>query len=393
MDAVIVSAVRTPLGKYNGSLAKFTAMDLGALAIKEALNRAQADPNEVEEVIMGHVLQAGQGQNPARQASIAAGVTVSAGAMTINKVCGSGMKSAIIAANAIRLGQHKVMVAGGMESMTNAPYYLYKARFGYKMGNAEMVDGMVHDGLWDKYNNFHMGLTGEVVAEKWGITREDADKLALRSHKLASEALSSGKFADEMLPIEIPQRKKDPIVFQHDEGVRPDSTMESLGKLRPAFKPDGGIVTAGNASQLSDGACALVLMPEDEAQKRGLTPLAKIVDYNTSGMEPKHVMSAPIPSVKELMERNNLTVGDIDLFEHNEAFASASCAVMKEVGIPDEKFNVNGGAVAMGHPIGASGARILTTLIYALKDRNAHRGLATICLGGGNAVSMLVERP
>ncbi|MCJ2511937.1 MAG: acetyl-CoA C-acetyltransferase, partial [Candidatus Thermoplasmatota archaeon] len=363
---------------------------LGGSAIKESIKRAGIEGKDIQEVMMGNVVSAGLGQNPARRAMIFAGLPYEIGAFTINKVCGSGLKAVMIAADAIKSGSYGIIVAGGMENMNQCPYLLTKARYGYRLFNGELVDAMVHDGLWDIHNDFHMGLTGEIVAERFNITREEMDALACESHLKAAKATEEGRFKDEILPLEIPQRKGDPIIFDKDEGVRPDTTRERLGKLKPVFKKDG-MVTAGNASQISDGASALVVMAKSEAEKRGVEPLARVVAYNTSGLEPEHVMSAPIPSVKALLKDNGFTIDDIDIFEHNEAFASASVAVRREIGVPDEKFNVNGGAVALGHPIGCSGARVLTTLLYAMKDRNAGRGLATLCLGGGNAVSMIVE--
>ncbi len=389
-EAVIISAARTAIGRFNGTLSGFSAQKLGSFAIAEAVKRAGIEKDDVQEVLMGNVVSAGLGQNPARQAAIGAGIPVEAGATTVNKVCGSGLKTVMFAANSIKIGEYDTIVAGGMENMTRTPYVLDKARNGYRLGNGEIIDAMVNDGLWDAYNNFHMGLTGEIIAELYDLSREDVDKFALRSHQLASIATQEGKFNDEIFPIEVPQRKGDPIVFKEDEGVRPDTTLETLGKLRPVFKKDG-LVTAGNASQISDGASAAVVMSGEKAESMGLEPMAKITDYNTAGVVPEHVMKAPVPAMKELMKRNDLTIDDIDLIEHNEAFASASAAVQKEFDIPEDKFNVHGGAVALGHPIGCSGTRVLTTLLYAMKDRGAHRGLATLCLGGGNAVAMIVE--
>lgn len=389
-EVVLASAVRTAVGKFGGTLKDINAPQLGGYAIAESVKRAGIEGKDIQEVIMGNVVSAGLGQNPARRAMILAGLPYEVGAFTINKVCGSGLKAVMIAADAIKSGSYGIIVAGGMENMNQSPYLLTKARYGYRLFNGELVDAMVHDGLWDIHNDFHMGLTGEIVAERFNITREEMDALACESHLKAAKATEEGRFKDEILPLEIPQRKGDPIIFDKDEGVRPDTTRERLAKLKPAFKKDG-MVTAGNASQISDGASALVVMAKSEAEKRGVEPLARVIAYNTSGVEPEHVMSAPIPSVKALLKDNGFTIDDIDVFEHNEAFASASVAVRREIGVPDEKFNVNGGAVALGHPIGCSGARVLTTLLYAMKDRNAGRGLATLCLGGGNAVSMIVE--
>lgn len=389
-EVVLASAVRTAIGKFDGTLKEINAPQLGGYAIAESVKRAGIEGKDIQEVIMGNVVSAGLGQNPARRAMIFAGLPYEVGAFTINKVCGSGLKAVMIAADAIKSGSYGIIVAGGMENMNQCPYLLTKARYGYRLFNGELVDAMVHDGLWDIHNDFHMGLTGEIVAERFNITREEMDALACESHLKAAKATEEGRFKDEILPLEIPQRKGDPITFDKDEGVRPDTTRERLAKLKPVFKK-GGMITAGNASQISDGASALVVMAKSEAEKRSVEPLARVVAYNTSGVEPEHVMSAPIPSVRALLKDNGFTIDDIDVFEHNEAFASASVAVRREIGVPDEKFNVNGGAVAIGHPIGCSGARVLTTLLYAMKDRNAGRGLATLCLGGGNAVSMIVE--
>ncbi len=390
-DIIIASAVRTAIGKFGGTLKNIRAPELGGICIREAVARSGLDKTDIDEVIMGNVVSAGLGQNPARQAMIAAGMPVEIGAFTVNKVCGSGMKTVILAAQAIKAGDARAIIAGGMENMDMAPYLLYKARSGYRLGDDKIVDAMVNDGLWDIYNDFHMGNTGEIVADKFDITREDADKMALASNQKAAAAIAGGKFKEEIIPVEIPQRKGDPIIFDTDEGVRADTTMESLGRLRAVFKKDG-LVTAGNASQISDGGSAMVIMSRDFAEEKGITPLATIRDYGTRGLAPELVMEAPIPTTRYVMEKAGLGINDIDIWEHNEAFASASCAVVKELGIPLDKFNVHGGAVALGHPIGASGTRVLTTMIYAMKDRGAKRGLATICLGGGNAVTMVLER-
>ena len=389
MDVVICSAVRTAIGKFDGGLKTFSAPQLGTVVIKEAVKRAKIEPKDVDEVIMGNVIGAGLGQNPARQSAIHAGIPVSVGSTTVNKVCGSGLKSVMFGANAIKAGEHEIIVAGGMESMTNAPYLLEKARFGYKLFDGKLVDSMVKDGLWDIYNDYHMGITGDRIALRFNLTREEIDKYALGSHKKAVDAIDKGKFKDEIIPIEI-KEKKETKIFDTDEGPRRDSSLEKLSRLKPFFQKDG-VTTAGNASQISDGASAVVIMSKEKSEKLGITPLVKIVDYYTSGVEPENVMEAPIPTVKGLLQKTKMKIEDIDLFEHNEAFASASVAVQKEFKISDDKFNVNGGAVALGHPIGASGARVLTTLIYAMKDRNAKRGLVTLCLGGGNAVAMIVE--
>ena len=390
VNVVIASAVRTALGKFGGTLQNVRAPDLGGKVISEAISRAGISNEEVNEVIMGNVVSAGIGQNPARQAMIAAGLPYSVPAFTINKVCGSGMKAVVLAAQAIKAGDAKVIIAGGMENMNMCPFLLPNARYGYRLGEGKLVDAMVNDGLWDYYNNFHMGITGELIAEKYGITRQETDEFALRSHKLAVKAIKSGEFKPEIVPYHIKQKKGDPIIFDTDEGPREDTTIERLGKLSPVFKKEG-LVTAGNASQISDGASALVVMDEEYAKANGINPLARIAEYESGGCEPEMVMDAPVVTTRQLFNRTGLTIGDIDLVEHNEAFASASVAVRKALEIPDEKFNIRGGAVALGHPIGCSGARILTTLIYAMKDKQVHRGLATVCLGGGNAVTMVLE--
>lgn len=389
-EVVIVSAVRTAVGRYGKSLLPFSAQKLGALAIQEAVKRAKIQPSEIQDVIMGNVISAGLGQNPARQAMIHGGLPVSVPAVTVNKVCGSSLKAAMMGADAIKAGSSDTILAGGMESMSNAPYLDPKARWGHRMGNGKLIDAMINDGLWDSYENFHMGMTGEIIAEKHEISREQMDEFSYNSHMRAAKATEEGLFKEEILPIEIPQRKGEPMIFDKDEGIKKSTTPETLAGLRTTFKKDG-MLTAGNCSQLSDGGSAAVLMDADKAQERGLEPLAKITGYLSSGVEPKYVMEAPIPAVKMLLEKLGKTVDDIDLFEHNEAFASASCAVAKGLEIPLEKFNVHGGAVALGHPIGASGTRILATLIYAMKNRGAKTGIATICLGGGNAVAMSIE--
>jgi len=388
-EVVITNAVRTPVGKFGGTLKDISAPELGAIALKEAVKRSGIDAGELDEVIMGNVIQAGLGQNPARQAMIFAGIPVKVPAFTVNKVCGSGLKAVMLAANAIKAGQADIIAAGGQENMNQAPYLLRNARYGYRLFNNEIVDSMVFDGLWDKYNDFHMGNTGEIVAEKCDVTREDADRLALRSHKLAAKAQEEGLFREEITAVEVKQRKET-IIFDHDEGVRPGTTLEKLARLKPVFRKDG-IVTAGNASQISDGGSACIVMAGEVAEKKGITPLAKITHYHAEGVVPELVMYAPIPTTWTLLKKAGLTIDDIDVFEHNEAFATASVAVQKEFGIDDHNFNVHGGAVAIGHPIGASGTRVLTTMLYAMKQRKAHRGLCTLCLGGGIAVSMIVE--
>ncbi len=390
-EAVIVSACRTAIGKYGSAFSGVKATDLGAHVVKEAVARSGLKAEDIQECIMGNVLQAGMGQNPARQAAIGAGLPVEIGSFTVNAVCGSGLKAAMLAADAIKAEQYECLVVGGMESMSNAPYLLNGARFGYRMGDQTAVDCMVHDGLWDIFNNQHMGNTGEIVAERFNVTREDADKMSVWSHKKAHEAQAAGKFDKEIVPFTIHDRKKGDIVIDKDEGIRPDSSMETLGKLKPAFRKDG-IVTAGNSSQVSDGASALVVTSRDFAEKHNLKVMASIVAYGERGVLPERIMEAPIPASEHVMKMAGMTIDDIDLFEHNEAFASASCAVQKTLKVPDEKFNVNGGAVALGHPIGCSGARVLTTLLYALEDRKKKTGLATLCLGGGNAVTMIVKR-
>ena len=389
-EAVIVSATRTPVGKFGGGLKDLSAPKIGAIAVREAVRRAKLEPKDVEECIMGNVISAGLGQNPARQAALWGGLTDEIAALTINKVCGSGLKAVMLAADAILAGKERVIVAGGMESMTNAPYLLEKARFGYKLFDSSLIDAMVRDGLWEVYNNFHMGNTGEIVAERNGITRADADKFALWSHQKSVKAIKSGAFKDEIVDVELPS-KKEISIFSQDEGPREDTTLEALAKLKPVFKNDG-ILTAGNSSSINDGASALVVMDSDLAKEKGMKPMVRVVDYVTSGVKPELLMEAPIHAVRKLLQRNGLEVKDIDLWEHNEAFSTASVATMRILGIPESKFNVNGGAVSLGHPIGCSGARVLTTLIYAMRAHDATRGLATLCLGGGNAVAMLVER-
>ncbi|MDR0888067.1 MAG: acetyl-CoA C-acyltransferase [Candidatus Methanoplasma sp.] len=389
-EAVILSAVRTPIGKYGKALNGIKVTELGAAVIGEAVKRAQLAPTDVEECIFGNVVSAGLGQNPARQAAVGAGLPVEIGSYTINAVCGSGLKAAMNAADAIKAGEYNVIAAGGMESMSNIPYVVNGARWGFKMDNQVMVDAMVHDGLWDIFNNQHMGFTGEIVAERFNVTRQDADLLSVESHKKAAAAQAAGKFKKEILPYVIKSKKGD-TVFDTDEGVRADSTIEALSALRPVFKKDG-VVTAGNSSQLSDGASSVIVASRKWAEEHGHKPIASIVAYGERGVKPEYIMEAPIPTTQHVLKKAGLTIDDIDLFEHNEAFATASCAVKKELNVPDEIFNVNGGAVALGHPIGCSGSRVLTTLIHALHDRNKDTGLATLCLGGGNAVTMIVNR-
>jgi len=390
-NAVIVSACRTPIGRFNGGLSKFRAPELGAIAIKEAMSRANLDPADVNEVIMGTVLQAGLGQNPARQAAIGGGVPPEVGAFTVNKVCGSGLKSVMLAAQAIRAGDADIIVAGGQESMTNAPYLMPQARNGMRLGHGKLLDSMVHDGLWEIYNDYHMGETGELIAERCNVSREDMDAFSAESHRRAAAATDSGAFADEIVPVEVKDRKGNVTVVGADEGIRPDVTAESLGKLRAAFRKDG-TVTPGNASQISDGASALVVMSEKAAADRGLEPLATITGYATGGTEPQWVMYAPVVAMENLQKRTGNATDSYGLIELNEAFASAACGVSKEAGLAADRTNVNGGAVALGHPIGASGARILTTLLYAMKARDVNTGMASLCLGGGNAVALSVQR-
>ena len=390
-EVVIVSGVRTAHGRFSGALKGFSAPQLGGIAIKEAVKKAGLKPSDVEEVIMGNVVQAGLGQNVARQAAINAGIPYEAGAFHVDKVCGSSLKAVVLAAQAIKCNDAECIVAGGMESMTNCPYVLDKARFGYRMFDGKIIDTMVHDGLWDVYNNFHMVNTGEIIAERNNITRKDCDEFAAKSQIKAAKATKNGSFKDEVIQIEIKQKKSDPIIFDKDEGIREDTTVEKLSKLKPFFK-ENGVVTAGNASQITDGSSAIVVMSKEKAEKNGIKPIVTIKDYNTWGVKPEHVMEAPIPGVKKLLKKMNLTIDDIDIVEHNEAFSSASIALMKSIGIPEDIFNIHGGAVAIGHPIGSSGSRILVTLIHAMKKYNKNRGLATICLGGGNAVSMIIER-
>lgn len=388
--AVILEALRTPIGKFAGGLQSLTAPELGGIAIKEVVTRSKVSPENIDEVIMGNVVSAGIGQNPARQASIAAGLPDTVPATTINKVCGSGLKSIMIAADGILAGRSKLLIAGGMESMTNAPYLLDKARFGYRLFDGKLVDAMVRDGLWDKFNDFHMGMTGEIVAERHNITRQDADEFAVRSHKLSVEATTSGRFAKEMIPVKIDQ-KGQTLVIDKDEGPRSDTSIEKLAKLKPVFK-ENGIVTAGNASSINDGAAATVVASEEFASSYHTKLSANIIDYVTVATRPEWLMEAPIPAIRKLLERNSLKVGDVDLYEHNEAFATASVAVMKALSLTDDNFNIHGGAIALGHPIGASGARVITTLIHSLEEKGLSRGIAALCLGGGEAVAMLIER-
>ncbi len=390
-EAVIVSAVRTPTGKFLGVLKDFRAPDLGALVVREAVRRAGIDPEMVDECLMGNVVQAGVGQAPARQAALRGGLPVSVGALTINKVCGSGLKAVMLAAQGIATGDIDVAVAGGMESMSNCPYLLSKVREGLRMGDGKIIDSMIHDGLWDAFDDQHMGLTGEHVAERYKVTREEQDAFAVSSHRKAAAATREGAFADEMLPISIPQKKGDPLVVAADEPIRDDTSMESLGRLKPAFKKDG-TVTAGNAPGVNDAAAALVVMAADVAARHNLKPIARIVGQATAGLEPKLVMMTPVEAVRKLMKKTGWSIADIDLVELNEAFSVQGVAVTRELGLDPARVNVHGGAVALGHAIGASGARVLTTLLYALKRHDKRRGVATLCLGGGNGVALAVER-
>ena len=389
-DVFIVSANRTPTGKFLGALKGFKATELGARVVREAVVRAGVPAEAVDEVIMGNVVGAGMGQNPARQAALGAELPPAVAAMTINKVCGSGLKAVMLARQAILAGDAEIIVAGGMESMSNAPYLVPRIREGLRLGNGELVDSVVHDGLWDIYNDFHMGITGEMVAEKYDVSRQAMDEYAAESHRRAAAATEAGKFDAEILPIEIPQRKADPILMKTDEPIRPDTTAEGLSKLKPVFKKDG-TVTAGNAPGMNDGASALLVASAAAVEKHGLKPVARIVAQAISGLEPEWVMMTPVPAVQKLMEKTGWSQDDVDLIELNEAFSVQACAVTKELAIDRAKTNVNGGAVALGHPIGASGARVLTTLLYALQDRGGRRGVATLCLGGGNGVALAVE--
>ena len=392
MDSpVILSAVRTPIGKFQGGLSGFAAPELGAKVIAEAIRRAVLDPQRIDEVIMGNVVQAGLGQNPARQAALKGGCDARVAALTINKVCGSGLKAVALAAQGVQLGESEIVVAGGMESMSNCPYLLPNARTGYRIGDQKVVDSMISDGLWDVYENFHMGMTGELVAEKYGITREEQDKFAFESHQKAIRARKSCFFEAQIVPFEVPQKKGQPVILHYDESPREDTTLEALAKLRPAFKKDG-TVTAGNAPGTNDGAAALVVTRERAATKLGRQPMARIVAQAVSGVEPKWVMMAPVDAVEKLLAKTGWDRDkDVDLVELNEAFAVAAIAVTRQLRLNPEKVNVNGGAVALGHPIGASGARILVTLLYELQRRNLKRGIAALCLGGGNAVALAVE--
>ena len=389
---VIVSAARTPSGKFLGSLKTLQAPQLGAMAVREAVARAGVDPALVEECIMGNVLSAGVGQAPARQAALGGGLSNDVAALTINKVCGSGLKAVMLAAQGIALGDIDIAVAGGMESMSNAPYLLSRAREGLRMGDANLVDSMIHDGLWCAFEHCHMGMSGEHVAELYGVSREEQDRYAAGSHEKAARAMTEGRFTAEILRVEIAQPKGAPSVFfDRDETIRADSTVEILKTLKAAFKKDGS-VTAGNAPGVNDGAAALVVMSQERATALGLPPMARIAGYATSGLAPKLLLMTPVESIRKLLKRIGWRLDDVDLFEINEAFAAQMVAITNELGLDPARVNVNGGAIALGHPIGASGARVLTTLVYAMKERGARRGIASLCLGGGNGVALAVER-
>jgi acetyl-CoA C-acetyltransferase len=389
-ETVIVSAVRTPTGKFLGGLKDFKATELGAMAVREAVRRAGIDPASVDECIMGNVVSAGAGQAPARQAALNGGLSHGVGALTINKVCGSGLKAVMLATQGIALGDIDIAVAGGMESMSNCPYLLTRVREGLRMGDGTLIDSMIHDGLWDSFHNMHMGLTGEHVSEKYTVSREDQDRYAADSHRKAAHATAQGWFKEEMLPVSIPQKKGDPLVIAADESIRADTSADALARLKPAFKKDG-TVTAGNAPGVNDGASALVVMGADVATRLNLTPMARIVGYATSGLEPKLVLMTPVEAVRKLIKTVGWKLDDADLLELNEAFAVQAVAVTRELGLDPERVNVQGGAVALGHAIGSSGGRILTTLLYALRRQGKTRGIATLCLGGGNGVAMAVE--
>src|SRR5579864_2406007 len=392
-DVVIISGVRTPVGKFQGSLSDFSATQLGAMVVREAVKRARLDPQQVDECIMGNVVSAGLGQNPARQAALFGGLPPEVGAMTINKVCGSGLKAVALAAQAIQTGNSEIVVAGGMENMTNAPYLLPQARKGYRLGNAQIIDSMVHDGLWDVYNDYHMGNTGENVADKYHVTREEQDEYALNSHRKAVAAIKECRFKSQVLPVEIPSKKKGaaPVIFDKDESPREDTSIEALRALKPAFKKDG-TVTAGNAPGVNDGAAAVVVTSAAKAKELGAKPMVRIVAQATSGIDPKWVMMAPVDAIRQIWKKTGWKNEEVDLYELNEAFSVQALAVMHELKLDPGKVNGNGGAVAIGHPIGASGARVLVTLIYEMIRRDVKRGIAALCLGGGNAVAMAVER-
>lgn len=390
-EVVIVGAARTPIGSFGGSLSSLSAIDLGVIAAKEAMNRAGIKPEMIDEVLIGNILAAGLGQNPARQVAINAGIPETTPAMTINKLCGSGLRTVSMAAQFIMLGDADTVLAGGIESMSNAPYVLPNSRWGQKMGHGEIVDSMIKDGLWDAFNDYHMGMTAENIAEQWGLTREEQDEFALNSQLKTEAAQKSGRFKDEIVPVVIPQKKGDPIIVDADEYPKHGSTIEKLAKLKPAFKKDG-TVTAGNASGINDGGAMLILMAKEKALELGIKPLVTIKSYASAALDPKIMGYGPVPATKKALERAGLTVDDIDLVEANEAFAAQSLAVVKDLGLDPGNVNVNGGAIALGHPIGASGARILVTLIYEMIKRDAKTGLATLCIGGGQGTAVIVER-
>lgn len=390
-EVVIISAARTAIGSFGGSLANLSAVDLGVIAAKEAIKRAGINPSDINETIVGNILSAGEGQNIARQISIHSGIPETSPAMTINKLCGSGLRAVSMAAQFIMLGDADIILAGGTESMSTAPYLLEKARFGYKMGHQEVIDSMIKDGLTDAFNNYHMGITAENIAEQWEITRKEQDEFALNSQLKTEKAQKEGKFKDEIVPVEIPQRKGDPILFDTDEFPKQGLSIEKLAKLRPAFKKDG-TVTAANASGINDGAAMLIVMSKEKADELGLKPMAKIISYGNAALDPKIMGYGPVPATKAALLKANLDIGDMDLIEANEAFASQSIAVARDLKLDPAKVNVNGGAIALGHPIGASGARILTTLLYEMKRTDAKKGLATLCIGGGQGTSLIVEK-
>ena len=389
---VICGVARTPIGSFMGALSSLTAIELGVATVKELCSRVGINPASgvVDEILFGQVLQAGCGQNPTRQVALAAGLPVTTSAATVNKVCGSSLEAAMMAANSISAGKSDVVIAGGMESMSNAPQLLIGQRRGKKMGDSKLVDSMIHDGLWDVYNNIHMGNTGETIAEESAISRNESDEYAVRSHQRAAAAWANGWFDWETFPLKVTQRKGEDLVFTKDEGIKPDSDIETLSQLRPVFNKEGQ-VTAGNASTLNDGASAILMTSESTAKENGWEIIAYVEDYCTSGVEPHRVMSAPIPAIQTLLDRNSLSVLDVDIYEHNEAFASASCAIAKELGIPHDRFNLHGGAISLGHPLGSSGTRCLISLLGVLRRTDGNSGIVTLCLGGGNAVAMLVR--
>jgi acetyl-CoA C-acetyltransferase len=391
-EAVIISAVRTPVGKFLGALKNFKATELGAIVVRESVMRAGVAPEDIDEVIMGCVIQAGLGQNPARQAALHGGLLPAVSAVTVNKVCGSGLKAVMMAAQGIQLGDTEIVVAGGMESMSNAPYLIPKAREGYRLGNGVLLDSMIHDGLWDAYNDYHMGCTGEVVSERFSVSRTEQDEYAVGSHRKAAAAIKAGNFKDEIVSVEIPQKKGPPVVFDTDETVREDTSLEVLGKLKPAFRKDDGTVTAGNAPGVNDGASALVVTSAERAKELGVAPMARIVAQAVSGLEPELVMMAPVEAIRKVLRKAGWSLDEVDLIELNEAFAVQAVAIIRELKLDPARVNVNGGAVALGHAIGQSGSRLLTTMLYELKRRDAHRGVVALCLGGGNAVALAVER-